>query len=163
MPAKSWWTVFAVYEENEEPYVEFVQADDKKEARAKALRKADGVILVAGIAPGKITDASVDDMDNIVPIRGKEHAIEVTHVHVTKRQIIVPGRCPKCRADLRKTAAIIESLLDTRQRLAHLSANGKDVVDERAQGKHARVVTHEFINLECAACGHAIWEGLHVD
>lgn len=163
MPAKQWWTVFAVYEDNEEPYIQFVQADDKKEARSKALRKADGVILVAGIAPGKIADASVDGMDNIVPIRGKEHAIEVAHVHVTKRQIIVPGRCPKCKADLRRTAAIVETLLDSRQWLARLSANGKDVVGERTQGKHARGVTYEFINLDCAACGHAIWEGLHVD
>lgn len=164
MPAKPWWTVFAVYEDTEEPYVAYVQADDKKEARSRALQNADGVVLVAGIALGKITDASVDGMDNIVPIRGKTHAIEVTHVHVTRRKIVVPARCPGCRADLRKTAMIVETLLDTRQRVAHLSPNGKDIVDERSQGSRASAATsHGLVDLACASCGHEIWKGLHVD
>jgi hypothetical protein len=163
MPSKQWWTVFAVYDDNEEPYIEFVQADDKKEARSKALRKADGVILIAGIAPGKIQDADVEGLDNVVPIRGKEHAIEVSHVRITKRSIVVPGRCPKCKVDLRRAAAIVETILDSRKWLAHLSSNGKDVTSERAQGKHAPASFYEFVNLDCASCGHAIWEGLHAD
>ena len=140
-----------------------VQADDKKDARSKALRKADGVILIAGIAPGRIEDADVDGMDKVVPIRGKEHAIEVTHVRTTKRKIVVPGRCPKCKVDLRRAASLVETMLDTRQWLAHLSSNGKDVTGERAQGKHHRAETIEFVALDCAACGHGIWEGLHGD
>lgn len=163
MSTKPWWTVFAVYDDTEEPYIEFVQAGDKKEARSKALRKADGVILIAGIAPGKIQDADAEGLDNVVPIRGKGHAIEVTHVHITKRQIVVPGRCPKCKTDLRRAAAIVETMLDTRKWLGHLSSNGKDVTGERAQGKHHPACFYEFVNLECAACGHAIWEGLHAD
>jgi hypothetical protein len=163
MPPKQWWTVFAVYDDNEQPYIEFVQADDKKDARSKALRKADGVILIAGIAPGKIQDADVEGLDNVVPIRGKDHAIEVAHVRVTKRNMVIPARCPKCKVDLRRAASIVETMLDTRQWMAHLSSNGKDVTGERSQGKHHRAETIDLVALHCAQCGHGIWEGLHAD
>lgn len=163
MSKKPWWTVFAVYDDNEQPYIDYVQADDKKEARTKALRKADGVILIAGIAPGKITDADPEGFDNVVPIRGKQHAIEVSHVRITKRKIVVPGTCPKCKHDLRRAAAIIETMLDTRKWMAHLSSNSKDVVGERSQGKHHTTTAFEYVDLHCASCGYALWEGLHVD
>lgn len=163
MSSKQWWTVFAVYDDDEEPFIAFVQADDKTEARSKALRKADGVILIAGIAPGKIQDATVEGLDNVVPIRGKEHAIEVTQVRVTKRRFVVPGTCPQCKHNLRRAGAIVESMLDSRKWLAHLAANGKDVCGERDQGKHERGITIEFVALHCAKCGFALWEGLHGD
>lgn len=161
MATKQWWTVFAVYDDNEQPYIEYVEAKDKQDARSKALRKADGVILIAGIAPGKIEDADVEGLDNVVPIRGKAHAIDVTHIRITKRQIVVPGRCPGCKHDLRRANALVETMLDPRQWLAHLAPNGKDVCGERMQGKHARGETIEFVALHCANCGHAIWEGRH--
>jgi len=155
------WTVFAVYDDTEQPFIEYVEAKDKAEARSKALRKANGVILIAGIAPGRISNADVDDLDNVVPIRGKGHAIEVTHVRVTRRKIVVPGRCPKCKQDLRRANALIETMLDPYQWPAHLSWNGKDVSHER-DGKRASVPTSiEFVALHCMKCGHAIWEGLH--
>jgi|HubBroStandDraft_6_1064221.scaffolds.fasta_scaffold430565_2 hypothetical protein len=163
MPLKQWWTVFAVYDENEEPYIKFVQADDKAEARSKALRQADGVILIAGIAPGRVQDADVEGLDNVVPIRGKEHAIEVTHVRVTKRKIVVPGHCPKCKTNLRRAGAIIETLLDKRTWLSHLSSNGKDIVGEKVGSKTSDALVAELVTLDCAQCHHVFWEGLHAD
>lgn len=162
--AKQWWTVFAVYDDNEQPYIEHVEAKDKAEARSKALRKADGVILIAGIAPGKIVDADVDGLDNVVPIRGKKHEIEVTHVRVSRRKFMIPGRCPKCKKDLRRANAMIETYLSTHRWAGHLSHDGKHFAPERdyaasivADGAFALVM------LVCSECKHIIWDGLHAD
>lgn len=163
MGSKQWWTVFAVYDEDQQPFITFVEARDKPEAWTAACGKADGIIRPVAIAPDKIRDAGIEGLDDVVPIRGKEHAISVSRVRITKHVLVVPGRCPRCKCELRRTGAIVETMLDTRQWLGHLSANGKDVCGERDQGKHARGTTFEFVNLDCAKCGHAIWEGLHVD
>ena len=70
MSSKRWWTVFAVYDDNQQPYITHLEAKDKADARSKALRNVDAVILIAGIAPGRILGANVDDLDEVVPIRG---------------------------------------------------------------------------------------------
>lgn len=162
-PSKQWWTVFAVYDDNQEPYIEFVEAKDKAEARAKALRAADGIILIAGIAPGKIPDADVNDLDNVVPIRGKGHAIDVSLVRVTTRKVTLPGRCPECRADLRRSGAMIETFLSGHKWPAHLSWNGKDLSPER-DGKKTNVAFDvDCAVIACAKCNHKVWNGLASD
>lgn len=163
MTSKEWWTVFAVYDDSEEPYIAHVQAEDKADARSKALRKADGVILIAGIAPGRIRDAGVEGLDDVVPIRGRVHLIEVTHVRIARRKIPLPSRCPKCRHDFKRAGALAETMLDTRQWLAHLSPTGKEVIGEKLAGKHHRETTFEYAELRCASCAHPVWEGLHAE
>jgi len=163
MAVRNWFTVFAVYDDNEQPYIEFVEAKDKQEARSKALRKADGVILIAGIAPGKVEDADVEGLDNVVPIRGKEHAIEVTHVRITKRKVVLPGHCPACRHDFRRARSIAESFLMPALWPAHLSHNGKDLTHERDAHQVRDGAVIPLVTLSCGNCGHKIWEGMHGD
>lgn len=157
---KEWWTVFAVYDDNQEPYIEYVQAKDKADARSKALQKADGVILIAGIAQGKILDADVNDLDNIVPIRGKGHAVDVTLVRITSRKLVIPGRCPQCRADLRRSGALHETMLNASRWSAHLSWNGKDLSAERDGARSPVGKAIECVGITCTKCSHNIWNGL---
>ena len=108
MASKQIWTVFAVYDDNEQSYVDHFEAKTWQEARSKALRKADAVILIAGIVPGKVNAVDVDSAENVVPIRGKSHAVEVAHVRVSPRAIVggairpPPKRLRRC-AGLRET------------------------------------------------------------
>lgn len=165
MTVKQWFTVFAVYDDNEQPWTESFEAKDVAEARSKALRKADGVILIAGIVLGKVTPVDIDGLDNIVPIRGKGHAIEVTHVRISKRKFVIPGRCPGCKKDLRRANAMIESFLMGRTWPAHLSHNGKDLVPERdVITRHGHIgPSYDIVKLTCSDCRHVVWEGLHDD
>lgn len=161
LASSPWWTLFGVYDDNEKPFIAHVQAPSKQDARSKALRKADGVILIAGIAPGKIEGASVDDLDDVVPIRGKEHAIEVVHVRCVKKKIVIPGRCPRCRSDLRRASALVESLLDERRWMAHLSWDDKNVSAERDGVRLPQGTTISRVRIKCAKCDASIWDGLH--
>jgi hypothetical protein len=164
MPARSWWTVFGVYDEDESPLYEFIEAKDKAEAKSRILRKVDSVVLIAGIAPGKVTGAEIDELDNVVPIRGKHHEIEVTHVRVTRRKFLIPGRCPGCKRDLRRAGAMREIFLREREWRGHLSHDSKHYVHERdIVSRTENGATHGAARLACAECNHVIWEGLHVD
>lgn len=164
MATKQWWTVFAVYDDNEQSYVDHFEAKTWQEARSKALRKADAVILIAGIVPGKVDAVDVDSAENVVPIRGKAHAIEVAHVRIATRKIVIPGRCAKCKKDLRRASAIVETYLVAHQWKAHLSHNDKDISGERdgAIGRDKEQVI-DAVRLECGSCGAMIWDGFHVD
>lgn len=164
MASKQWWTVFAVYDDNEQSYVDHFEAKTWQEARSKALRKADAVILIAGIVPGKVDSVDVDSVENVVPIRGKGHAIEVAHVRISTRQLVVPARCPKCKKDLRRANAIVETYLTAHLWKAHLSHNDKDLSGER-DGAMNRVPKQviDAARLECGACSTTIWDGFHVD
>lgn len=165
MSSKRWWTVFAVYDDNQQPYITHVEARDKADARSKALRAVDAVILIAGIAPGRILGANVDDLDEVVPIRGKRHEIEVTHARISKRTLLLPGRCPGCKKDLRRAGAMRERFLTSRSWAGHLSHDGKHFAHERDL-----VITHgaqegvfNLVMITCTACHHVIWDGLHAD
>lgn len=151
------WTVFAVYDDNDEPYTEYIKAKTWQEARKKALQKADGVILIAGIVPGRVQP--VDVIDNVAPIRGIEHAIEVNMVTVQRRALTVPGRCQKCKADLRRAHAIAEDSLVVRQNTVHLSQNQKDLAPER-DGLQSDKKIIETVGLTCTKCKHVIWGGV---
>lgn len=165
MSSRQTWTVFAVYDDNEQPYIAYVEAKNKTEARSKALRKADGVILIAGIAPGKISGADVDDLDNVVPIRGKHHEIDVTHVRISQRKFRIPGRCPACKKDLRRAGAMVEKFLVSRSWMGHLSHDGKHYAPERdlAERPSGQEGRFDLVMLVCTECKHIIWDGLHAD
>ena len=157
MPAVQEWTVFAVYDDNDEPYTEYIKAKTWQDARKKALQKADGVILIAGIVPGRVQP--VDVIDNVMPIRGPEHAIEVNAVIVQRRSVTIPGRCQKCKSDLRRADALREESLIVRVCNAHLSHNGKNLAYERI-GTSADVKTIDTIGLTCNKCRHVVWGGI---
>jgi hypothetical protein len=163
MASKQWWTVFAVYDDNEQAYVDHFEAKTWQEARSKALRKAEAVILIAGIVPGKVDSVDVDSTDNVIPIRGKGHAIEVAHVRITTRKIVIPGRCPGCKKDLRRANALVETYLVAHQWKAHLSHNDKDLSGER-DGTMNRIPKQviDATRLECGSCGVMVWDGYHV-
>ncbi len=151
--------MFAVYDDNEQSFVHFVQAKDVENARSKALRAADGVILIAGIVPGKVQP--VDEAPpNVIPIRGRGHAIEVSSVVVSKRTVVLPGRCPNCKADTRRANALVEINLQHRYWNAHLSHNGKDLAHERG-GKSRDGDMIETCAIRCSQCSHMIWDGLY--
>jgi uncharacterized protein with PIN domain len=99
----------------------------------------------------------------VVPIRGKGHAIEVAHVRIAPRQLIIPGRCPKCKKDLRRANALVETYLTAHQWKAHLSHNDKDLSSER-DGAPSRVPKQviDAVRLECSSCDSMIWDGIHV-
>jgi hypothetical protein len=162
MSSKQWWTVSAVYEDNEQAYVDHFEGKTWQEARTKAFRAAESPIVIAGIFPGKLLAVDPDEGGNVVPIRGKGHAIEVSHVVTIKRQFILPARCPDCKKDLRRMDSMVETYLAPRQWRAHLSHNNADIARER----DGEISSHgtAFINavrLECSVCGALIWDGLH--
>ena len=153
-----WWTVFAVYDDNDQAFVHFIQAKDCAGARSKALREADGVILIAGIVPGKVQP--VDETSGVIPIRGRGHAIDVTAVYVTTKQIVVPGRCPGCKTDTRRANALIETNFVSRRWNAHLSHNGKDISAERGGRSIDGSKMIETTHLQCSGCSYVIWDGV---
>jgi hypothetical protein len=161
--AKTWWTVHATYDDNAESYLGHFEARTWEDAQSKALRSVESPICGIAVFPGKIQAVNIDDK-NVVPIRGKGHAIEVTHVRISTRQLIIPARCPKCKKDLRRANAIVETYLTAHQWRAHLSHNEKDLSGER-DGALARVPKQviDTARLECGACGAMIWDGFHVD
>jgi len=157
---KSWWTVFAVYDEDNEPYVHFVEAIDVERARTRALRDAEGVILISGIVHGRVYPADTPT-NTVTPIRGKEHAITVSHVRVTQKKLVIPGRCSKCKGDFRRAGALIETWFGPREWHGHLSHNGKDLSAERdgmlIEGGLAMIDT---VRLRCSGCGNDAWNGV---
>lgn len=154
-----WWTVFAVYDDDARPFVPFVQAKDVAGALSKALREADGPIRVAGIVPGKVTPVD-DDGANVIPIRGRGHSITVTAIVVSEREIVLPGRCPECKADTRRANALLETNHVPRCWHAHLSHNGKDLSHERGGRSIDGSKMIETTQIQCAKCDHLIWDGL---
>jgi len=163
MPAKAWWTVSATYDDTGESYVEHFEAKTCEGAWKKALHKADAVIRLAGIFEGKIYAVNLHEVQSVVPIRGKTHAIEVANVRITTRKFIIPGRCPGCRKDLRRANALTETYLAAYQWKAHLSHNEKDLSSER-DGFTGRVPGQviDAARLVCSACDALIWDGFHV-
>jgi hypothetical protein len=163
MASKQWWTVSAFYDDNGQPYVDHFEAKTWQEAWKKALHKADGIIRKTGVFEGKLNAVDSDEEDGVVPIRGKAHAIEVAHVRITPRQLIIPARCPKCKKDLRRANSIVETYLTAHQWKAHLSHNDKDLSSER-DGAYGRIPKQviDAARLECSACDSMIWDGFHV-
>lgn len=157
--ASQWWTVFAVYDDTQEAFVHFAHAKDPEAAWKKALAAAEGPIHKAGIVPGKVAPVEEEDK-HIIPIRGKGHAIKVSSVYVTTKEIVIPGRCPGCKSDTRKTGALLESNLVPRKWHAHLSHNGKDLSSERdGRCVDGRKII-ETTAIMCTACERAIWDGV---
>ena len=155
-----WWTVFAVYDDNEQSFVHFVQAKDVESARSKALRAADGVILIAGIVPGKVQPAD-EPHENVVPIRGHAHTITVSAIYIVAKEVVLPGRCPTCKADTRRANALVETNYVPRTWHAHLSHNGKDISAERGGKSIDGDKMVETAIIQCAKCRHLIWNGVH--
>jgi len=155
------WTVFGVFDDNKQAYVTIVKAKDWPSARSKVLREAAGVILIAGIVPGVITP--VDDVtEQHVPICGRGHTITVTSVRITEREISIPDRCGKCKADTHRANALIETNLVARTWGVHLSPNGKDLAHARGGKSQDTKPMLETVYLSCTKCGHVIWDGLNL-
>jgi len=160
LASKPWWTVFAVYADTEEGYVEHVQADDVAGARVKAYREAESVILIAGVVAGKVFSEEEAAAD-VTPLRGRGHAIVVSHVHVTERRVMLPSKCPKCRSDLRKPHAVMQGDLMLRRWTGHLTKTGDSVSAERDQHEtSARHAIVEAAKLRCALCSTDLWNGI---
>jgi hypothetical protein len=162
------WTVLAVYlhgQEEIEPYSLIVEAKDRADARSKALNKAEYSTKVLFVLPGKVQDAGIEDLHNVVPIRGKKHEIEVTHVRIAKRKFFIPGRCPDCKKDLRRAGAMLEKFIEVRTWAGHLSHNNKDFIHERDFKIHMGQDKNIFdmVMLICSECRHIVWDGLHAD
>lgn len=165
MTSKQWWTVSAVYDDNEQSYVEHFEAKTWQDAWKKALHKADGIIRKSAIFAGKLD--AVDFVDfgealSVVPIRGKTHCIEVARVSVAMQQIVIPGRCPQCRKDLRRPRALVETYLTTHQWHAHLDHDDKALSSERDGALHVEKRIIDVVRLTCTSCEASIWDGLHV-
>ena len=160
--------MFAVYlhgHEEIEPYSLVVEAKDRADAKAKAQSKAEYSMRVLWIQAGKIVNAGVEDLDNVVPIRGKKHEIEVTNVRIATRKFFIPGRCPGCKKDLRRPKAMVEKYIEVKTWAGHLSHNNKDFIHER-DFVHSRERDNDIFNmvmLVCHDCKHVIWDGLHAD
>ncbi len=158
--AKPWWTVSAVYADTDEGYVTHVQADDAAGARAKAYREAESVITVASVFAGKLT-AEAEPTSDVTPLRGRGHAIAVSHVLVTERKIMLPSKCPKCRSDLRKPHAVTQGDLVFRKWTGHLTKTGDSVSGERDQQENSsRGTLIEAAKIRCSMCSSDLWNGV---
>lgn len=162
MASKQWWTVSAIYDDTEQSYVDHFEAKTWQEAWKKALHKADGVICKSAIFAGKLNAVDFEEANNVVPIRGKTHAIEVAHVRLTVRKAMIPGRCPGCKKDLRRANALVETYLIAHQWRAHLSHDDKSLSGERDGAINRTGKTMDAVRIECGACRTMIWDGLHV-
>lgn len=165
MPKQA-WTVVATYDEDGERFYAVVEAKDPADAITLAKRKADGIVLWSGasIFKGSLTPVDIDGMDDVVPIRGKGHEIEVTLVRIAKRKVHVPSRCPKCKRDLSRARSLIETFWTESTWAMHLSRDGRSLEHDRDGG--ARGTGGEnlgLIALACSGCSKTIWEGKHVD
>lgn len=170
MVNKQWWTCIGQYQyghsvEDTGPYSVMVEAKDRPEARTKALDKAEYTANIWFILPGKVKGISVEDLDNVMPIRGKKHEIEVTHVRIARRKFFIPGRCPGCKKDLRRANAMLEKYVVVKTWAGHLSHNNKDFVHERDFVHLRERIDNTFntVMLLCSDCKHVIWDGLHAD
>ena len=160
MANKPWWTVFAVYADTEEGYVEHVQADDVAGAKARAYREAESVILIAGVVAGKVFTVE-EPASDVTPLRGRGHAVTVSHVLVTERKVMIPSKCPKCRVDLRKPHAVTQGDLVFRRWTGHLTKTGDSVSGERDQQENSgRGTIIEAAKIRCSMCGSDLWNGV---
>lgn len=161
--AKQMWTVFAVFADTEEGFHVYVEAPDVAAAKAKAYRASDSVILIAGVVAGRV-DSVEEPTSEVTPLRGRGHAITVASVHVAPRKIIVPSKCPSCRADLRKPRAVVQTDLVGRIWDGHLTKTGDAVSAERDHSPRLRVdTTIEAARVRCGACKHSVWDGVRVE
>lgn len=160
---KQWWTVSAVRADTEEGYITHVEAPDVAGAKARAYREADGVILIANVFAGKLESVEEPDSD-VTPLRGRGHAITVMNVHAMPRKIVVPSKCPNCRADLRKPRAVTQTDLVGRVWDGHLTKTGDSLSAERDHSPRLRIETAiEAARVRCAACKHSLWDGLRIE
>lgn len=157
---KQFWTVFGVYDDNEQPYTTTVEAKTWQEAKSKVLRASDAVILIAGIVPGKVIPVDFEADDNVIPIRGKAHMIEVTSIVISKRDFALPARCPGCKASTRRANALVEVNLQHRYWKAHLSHNGRELSHARGGKSHDGDMI-ETCAIRCAQCSYLIWDGIY--
>lgn len=158
------WTVVAAYDEDGEPFYTVVEANDETEALSRAKRQADSIIIGIQVFEGKHKPVNLDKMDNIAPIRGKGHEIEVTLVRVTRRKVHIPSRCPKCKRDLSRARSLIETFMTESSWAMHLSHDGRTLEHDRdggARGTGGAVL--DLIQLTCSGCNKPIWEGKHVE
>lgn len=161
--SKQWWTVFAVYADTEEGYVEHVEAADVAGAKAKAYREAESVILIAGVVAGKV-NSEEELSTGVTPLRGRGHAVTVVQVHVTERKVVLPSRCPKCKADFRKPHSVLQGDLSLHKWSGHLTKRGDELAAEKNQDVHVvgRPVIHAA-KLRCVMCNHDLWNGIRKD
>ena len=160
MTKKTWWTVSGAYDDGGEPFLKFVEALDPAAARKKALKDADAVVIGTVVFAGRLYPADTPS-DDVIPIRGKDHAISVSHVHVTEHKLIVPNRCSKCKQDLKRAGALLETWLAPRSWSCHLAHNGKDLSGEKDGNLiEGGVTLVETVRIRCAACKHDIWNGV---
>lgn len=157
--AKRTWTVFAVYDDNEQRYSTFIDAPTVAEAERLAKVGADGPIIIAGVVAGRVHSVDATP-ENVTPIRGAGHAIEVSSVIVSSQPVIIPGRCPHCKADTRRAHALTETNLQYQDWKAHLGRDGKKLSHERDHTMTVGAMV-PTVALRCTVCQHAIWDGVY--
>lgn len=166
--ANKTWTVFAIYLHDQyeiEQYSKVVEAKTHEEAEAKVKASAEYSTRVLWIVQGKDQKYIEAGATNVVPIRGKKHEIDVTHVRVARRKFFIPGRCPNCKKDLRRPCSMIEKFVEVRTWAGHLSHNHKDFIHERDYRTRLDQDYSVFdtVMLLCSDCRHVLWDGLHAD
>lgn len=160
MIKKQWWTVVSVYDDSDEEFLAHAEAKTAQAAVAIALQQAEGVLRgKPTVFEGRHSPVRLND--DVVPIRGKGHEIEVTHVRITHRKMVIPGRCAKCKHDFRKAEALREQFLVGRTQSGHLLHNNKDFVPDRYSGVGEGPARWTLAALWCGKCLHPVWEGIH--
>lgn len=157
--SKQWWTVSAIYADTQESYVEHVQAEDVAAAKTKAYREAESVITIAAVFAGRLM-AEEEPSSDITPLHGRGHTLTVTQLSMVERKIVLPSRCPKCKADLRKPHSVLQGDLSLSKWGGHLTKSGDGLSAEKNQ--EMRVVGRPLYNavkIRCVTCNHDLWNG----
>lgn len=162
MTKDGWWTVSAVHDDTQEGYVTFVKALDAKGARSTALREAPGVILIASIIEGKHKPVE-EDPDTPTPIHGRGHVVDVATIVIRIHAQHVPVRCTRCKADLRRARALVQTNLMERHWKGHLPASKETRVAAEVDQAYVAsdVDVASAVRVQCNKCGHVLWDGLH--
>lgn len=163
---KSWFTVYAVYDDNQQPWCAWFEARDVADARAQALQAVNDIIIIAAIVAGKILPLDGQEVSNITPLKARGHTITVAHHNVTTRCLAMPTRCPGCSRDLRRARALTATTAETQTWPVHLAKDRQQVALTREQtltecSQTTRPLPLLPIRLTCSTCRHSFWEGLH--
>lgn len=163
------YTVFAVYEDSmDQRYAEFIEASSPEEAERLAIRYADAAIIVAGVVEGKVFPVDQVEESKVTPIRGRGYATNVTRISVENVSIRLPLKCPSCKKDLRKPAAIVQWCYEISHAMGRIPRGETDgengvwmeasayiPIDPPPKIPDALIAC----SLLCHACGHVLWDG----
>lgn len=159
---KQTYTVFASYVDSGEIYNTYIDALDSKEARAKVCSKASGVIKIVAVVLGKIKwEKDVLD-EGILELPRNKQSLLISIVNVSKRNIEVNGKCPKCKTSLKRPGALIETYFSAKEWPGHLDFSGTGFSTERDSLPSLRQSDGAInvVKLRCALCCTAVWNGV---